>query len=187
MLPVTANSVLLTLLSIASAVEASPWRASPLRSRTAYAVKDTHNVPPKWSRISSAPKDHVLQLQIALKQDKFDELERHLYEGKLICVSIISADLICRIVSDPSHARYGQHLTEAEVHELIKPSDDALTLVQDWLFSNHLNASQLGFSPAKDFISVTLPVEKVENLLDVSALPEFSSKINLCRQVTDTT
>lgn len=84
MLPVIANSVLLTLLSIASAVEASPWRASPLRSRTPYAVKDTHHVPKQWSKISSAPKDHILNLQIALKQSKFDELERHLYEGMFV-------------------------------------------------------------------------------------------------------
>lgn len=61
-------------------------------------------------------------------------------------------------------------MTKAEVEELVKPSDDALSLVQDWLFANHCNASQLGFSPAKDFISVSLPVDQVESLLDVSAL-----------------
>lgn len=77
MLPDIVKSVLLALLSITSAVD-----ASPLRSRTPYSIKDTHNVPKQWTKISSAPKDHMLQLQIALKQSRFDELERHLYEGK---------------------------------------------------------------------------------------------------------
>ncbi|KAA6413001.1 MAG: tripeptidyl peptidase [Lasallia pustulata] len=62
-----------------------------------------------WTRVGPAPADHRINLQIGLKQSQFDELERHLYE-----------------VSDPSHHRYGQHLTSAEVDELVKPSDDAL-------------------------------------------------------------
>ncbi|KAI4253479.1 MAG: hypothetical protein L6R42_007567 [Xanthoria sp. 1 TBL-2021] len=36
----------------------------------------------RWTRIRPAPADHVVKLQIALKQSQFDELERHLYEGE---------------------------------------------------------------------------------------------------------
>lgn len=55
--------------------------SSPLRSRTEYTVKDTHNVPSKWSEVGPAPAHTLLHLQIGLKQSQFDELERHLYEG----------------------------------------------------------------------------------------------------------
>lgn len=55
--------------------------SSPLRSRTEYAVKDTHTVPRKWHVVGPAPAHKLLHLQIGLKQSQFDELERHLYEG----------------------------------------------------------------------------------------------------------
>ena len=54
---------------------------SPIRARSTYEVKETHNVPSKWSRVGPAPGDHLINLSIGLKQSQFDELERHLYEG----------------------------------------------------------------------------------------------------------
>jgi tripeptidyl-peptidase I len=69
-------------------------------------------------------------------------------------------------VSDPSHARYGQHLTQVEVNELVKPNDDALGLVHDWLFDHGIEAASLSYSPAKDWIKVSLPVSQAESLLD---------------------
>lgn len=56
--------------------------ASPLQTRSEYCVKEHHNVPPKWRRIGDAPSRHVINLQIGLKQSRFDELEKHLYLGK---------------------------------------------------------------------------------------------------------
>jgi tripeptidyl-peptidase-1 len=53
-----------------------------LKSRTPYAVKDRHNVPRQWNRVGQAPAVHIIELQIGLKQGNFDELERHLYEGR---------------------------------------------------------------------------------------------------------
>ena len=60
---------------------ASASLASPVKSRSPYAVKETHFVPAKWNRIASPPADHLISLQIGLKQSQFKELERHLYEG----------------------------------------------------------------------------------------------------------
>jgi hypothetical protein len=48
---------------------------------TSYALKSFHHVPRKWSRIGDAPPDHVLTLQIGLKQSRFDEVLKHLNEG----------------------------------------------------------------------------------------------------------
>lgn len=68
-------------------------------------------------------------------------------------------------VSNPHHDRYGQHLSESEVNELVKPSDDALELVREWLVDNGIEIGQLTYSQAEDWISVTLPVSAVEQLL----------------------
>jgi hypothetical protein len=59
--------------------------ASPLRGRSLYAVKETHPVPSQWTKVAPAPGNHMIQLQIGLKQSQFDELERHLYEGISEC------------------------------------------------------------------------------------------------------
>ncbi|KAE8445914.1 hypothetical protein EG329_012693 [Mollisiaceae sp. DMI_Dod_QoI] len=123
--------------------------ASPVRVRSPFVVKETHPVPSKWSRISAAPADHIINLQIGLKQSQFYELERHLYE-----------------VSTPSHSRYGQHLTEAEVNDLVKPADDTLTLVHEWLEDNGVATTDLEYSPAKDWFKISLSVSEIENLLD---------------------
>lgn len=112
-------------------------------------MKDTHNVPKKWSRVGSAPAEHSITLNIGLKQDQFAELERHLYE-----------------VSTPSHARYGKHLTTEEVNALVAPSRDALSDVHDWLQDEGINSAELSYTPAKDWISVKLPVKSIEKLLD---------------------
>ncbi|MCJ1390580.1 hypothetical protein MMC18_003440 [Xylographa bjoerkii] len=144
MLSTIARSVVLTL-----AIAAGTIVGSPIRVRTPYAVKESHNVPSKWSRVGPAPADHLISLSIGLKSSQFDELERHLYE-----------------VSNPSHHRYGQHLTQDEVNELVKPTDDALDLVSEWLSDNGVTSGQLRYSPAKDWIMVTLPVSEVERLLD---------------------
>jgi tripeptidyl-peptidase-1 len=52
------------------------------------------------------------------------------------------------------------------VNDLVKPTDDALELVHEWLFDFGIEASDLSYSPAKDWIKVTLPVDEVETLLD---------------------
>lgn len=167
----------ITSVSFALLAASVPIFASPLRSRTEYAVKDTHNVPSKWYQVGPAPANKVLHLHISLKQSQFDELERHLYEGMLTlfiprydgnsrnCFSLLMHTLEC-IVSTPSHHRYGQHLTNAEVDELVKPSDDTLSLVHDWLFDSGIDRAQLSYNRAKDFIKVALPVSEIERLLD---------------------
>lgn len=50
--------------------------------------------------------------------------------------------------------------------ELVKPTDEALAAVLEWLVDAGIDADKLGFSKAKDWIKVDLPVESVERLLD---------------------
>src|SRR4051794_18719227 len=82
------------LLALAVAVSASP---------AVYTVKERANIPRSWTKRSPAPADHVMYMRIALPQPNFGTLEGHLRE-----------------ISDPSHARYSEHLTKEEVEELSK-------------------------------------------------------------------
>ena len=120
-------------------------------SQPGYAVKDSHAVPPGWKRVGDAPPGHVINLQIALRQSNFDELERHLFE-----------------VSDPDHSRYGQHLSMIEVNDLIKPQGDTFDQVYEWLLRSGIGAEQLTYSQGKDWIFVSLQVSDVERLLDTA-------------------
>ena len=70
------------------------------------------------------------------------------------------------VVSDPSHHRYGQHLTLEEVNKLVKPTDYALELVHEWLHEHGIEKEQLQYTPAQDWIQISLPVNAVERLLD---------------------
>lgn len=71
-----------------------------------------------------------------------------------------------KLVSDPDHPRYGQHLTADEVDELVAPSSETHDLVHDWLLENGIEASDLSYSSSKDWVIVHLPIEVVEDLLD---------------------
>jgi tripeptidyl-peptidase I len=54
---------------------------SPVRIRSPHMVKESLLLPGRWRKIGPAPSDHVLDLQIGLKQDRFHDLEKQLYEG----------------------------------------------------------------------------------------------------------
>ncbi|OAP55564.1 hypothetical protein AYL99_10537 [Fonsecaea erecta] len=134
---------------LVAALAALPWAsASPLHPRSEYAVKESHNVPPAWSHVGSPHPLQRLTLSIGLQPSNFDLLEQHLHQ-----------------VSDPFHHRYGQHLSQEEVHDLIKPSDETYHLIQDWLSDSGIDPSHCGINSARDWITVTLPVHKAEELL----------------------
>ncbi|KAK0336233.1 hypothetical protein LTR91_005266 [Friedmanniomyces endolithicus] len=138
-------SQLAGLVAFTSSAAAAPT----LRSSSPYAVKERHAVPPSWSVVGEAAKSHVLNMQIGLKQSNRDVLEQHVIE-----------------VSDPGHARYGQHLSAEEVNALVAPAADTLHLVTKWLREHGITEPQL--SPAKDWIHVAIPVAKAEELLNTT-------------------
>ncbi|KAH8707046.1 tripeptidyl-peptidase 1 precursor [Phaeosphaeriaceae sp. PMI808] len=136
------NAVLAASLAVGN-VFATPIARSP------YVVKETHFVPNEWSKLERSHGGKTIQLQIGLKQGRFDELDRHLHQ-----------------ISDPDHKRYGQHLSSDEVDELVAPSPETHDLVHEWLRENGIETDNLGYSSAKDWIIVHLPIELVESLLD---------------------
>jgi tripeptidyl-peptidase-1 len=80
------------------------------------------------------------------------------------CLSTLSARFLKVIVSDPSNARYGQYLTKDEVEELIKPTAESFSAVQDWLLSNGIEIYQT--STAKDWIYLNVSIGSAEMLLN---------------------
>lgn len=129
-------------LSVLTAVNALP---SALHSE--YAVKERHIVPRGWTDAGPASKSEVINLQIGLKQRNEGVVEQHLIE-----------------VSDPMHPRYGQHLTAAEIHDIVAPAEESVALVHSWLMEHGIN--EIGHNPSKDWVSVIVPLEKAEELLN---------------------
>ncbi|KAF2158993.1 hypothetical protein M409DRAFT_38027 [Zasmidium cellare ATCC 36951] len=125
--------------------------AVPLERKAEYAVHSEHFVPRGWRRLDTPRPDDTIALRLGLKQGSFHELERHLYE-----------------VSDPDHPRYGQHLSHGDIQGLTRPSEDALDAVHEWLQENGIYLDRVQYSPARDWLTVALPVSDVEDLLDTN-------------------
>ncbi|TFK66564.1 tripeptidyl peptidase A [Pluteus cervinus] len=131
------------LFALFCAVPALSLPASP------YEVKESVHPPHGWVQHSAPSPSHGIELRIGLPQPNFGVLETHLYE-----------------VSDPDHHRYGQHLSKEEVEELIAPHPDSLDAVNDWLASHGIQEEDVTRSPGKDWVTLKLPVELVEKMLD---------------------
>ncbi|KAI0287619.1 tripeptidyl peptidase A [Russula brevipes] len=87
--------------------------------------------PPRgWIQMGRAPAAHIIQLHIALPS---------------------SASMK---ISDPSHVRYGEHLSKEEVEELVAPHESSVDARE---------ACRL--SPARDWITVHVPVAHAEKML----------------------
>lgn len=114
-----------------------------------YKVKEEIHPPRGWIKQAPAPGNQIIQLRIALPQLNFPVLEQHLYE-----------------VSNPYHERYGMHLSKEEVEELVAPHPESLDIVNGWLASHGITEDDISRSPAKDWITITVPISLAEKLLD---------------------
>lgn len=72
--------VLRGLLLVLSALTVTT--SSPTRSRSHYALKNTHPVPRGWKEVSRARTDERIRLHIGLRHGRFDELVSHLDESR---------------------------------------------------------------------------------------------------------
>jgi hypothetical protein len=147
--------------------------AAPTWDGEFYVVKERHYVPEGWTRLASIPDPHLIHLRIGLRPQNLELLQQHAVA-----------------VSDPSHARYGQYLSAAEIRNFAGPSKQSIDMVQSWLLDHDIDTASL--ASTGDWINVRLPVRKVETLLnttysmyahnDGSTLvrtPEWSLPVNL--------
>ncbi|KAF5321996.1 hypothetical protein D9619_000563 [Psilocybe cf. subviscida] len=132
-------------------VVASSSLASPSAQRNAYQVREEVHSPRGWKQAGKPDPDQPMKLRIGLPQPNFHILEQNLYE-----------------VSDPFHGRYGQHLSKEEVEKLVAPHPASLSAVEKWLQEFNFSGADLERSPAKDWITLTVPVSMAEKLLDTT-------------------
>ncbi len=116
---------------------------------TGFKIKESVAPPSDWIPYGVPPPNHTIQLQIALRQSNFDVLETHLNE-----------------ISNPYHERYGEHLSKTEVEDLIRPHPATLDVVDGWLATYAIWEEHLSRSPGNDWITVSLPVSTVEDMLN---------------------
>ncbi|RDB19145.1 Tripeptidyl-peptidase sed3 [Hypsizygus marmoreus] len=133
----------LAVLLCSSLVFSAPPRVS------APKVKEIVAEPRGWVKVAPAPADHEIELRIGLPQPNFPLLEQHLYE-----------------VSDPYHERYGAHLSKAEVEDLVAPHPESVNVIEEWLAAHGLGSTDLARSPAKDWVTINIPVHLAEKMLD---------------------
>ncbi|KAF7292528.1 Subtilisin-like protein [Mycena kentingensis (nom. inval.)] len=99
-------------------------------------------VPSGWSYHSDPPADHDMEIRIGLKQDKFDELVKALYE-----------------VSKPVHEKCVQREVDA-------PHPDTIEAVESWLQHHDVDPASAHFnSGGGKWISIQIPVGKLEKIL----------------------
>ena len=127
------------------------------------------DVPKGWVEVGRPPADYPLKMNIGLKQDRFDELLEHLHQvshpDHHRCVR---ARFFCPSLSDASGSpRYGNHLSKEEVDELIAPSSTTVEALEAWLAYHDVDpGSSLSRTDAGDWVTVTIPIYKVEKMLD---------------------
>ncbi|KAJ6485625.1 peptidase S8/S53 domain-containing protein [Mycena sanguinolenta] len=127
--------------------------AKPLSDKRWNDVSVKHRwveIPRGWEFQSTPPEDHLLEMRIGLKQNKLEELVSALYE-----------------VSDPTHEKYGQHLSKEEVDALVAPHPDSVEAVESWLQYHGINLADAEFrSAGGEWIVIRVPVAQAERMLD---------------------
>ncbi|KAG6845024.1 hypothetical protein H0H87_001545 [Tephrocybe sp. NHM501043] len=126
--------------------------ATPLTRRwDDVAVKHSWvELPHGWEVHSSAPADYKFDMRVALKQDKIDALIANLWE-----------------TSDPTHERYGQHLTPAEAEALVAPHPDSREAVNAWLQHHGISPENIAYSSGGgEWVTIRVSVAEAERMLD---------------------
>jgi len=103
--------------------------------------------PRGWTRLADASADSPLKLRIALQQPNEALFERTLYE-----------------VSDPSHAKYGQHLSRDELSALLAPRAESTAAVLNWLRDAGIPSSKV--EEDGEWINLHVTVREASALLD---------------------
>ncbi|KIK61997.1 hypothetical protein GYMLUDRAFT_42427 [Collybiopsis luxurians FD-317 M1] len=108
------------------------------------------SIPSPW-RYHSTPDPHtLLTLRFRLRPSNFDQLLEHLSQ-----------------TSDPFHERYGQHLSKAELDELMHPAEQTVMEVREWLNWHGMEDTVIS-STADKSIVLTIPVSSAETLLNAT-------------------
>jgi len=101
----------------------------------------------KWVARERSPSSQSIELLFAVKQTNLDVLHSKLME-----------------VSTPSSPKYGKHLSNAAVHEILTPHPDDVLAVRDHLAAHGVTNISAA-TPNSDMIRATMTIEKAEAVL----------------------
>ena len=104
----------------------------------------------RWSAAERAPKEHLLELIVAVKQD---------------AAGVAQLEETIWAVSDPTSPAWGKHLTPREVKELVAPSAASFAAVDAWLGAVGIGGDRVVRSAGGDFVHVTVSVAEAEKLM----------------------
>ncbi|KAF9448952.1 subtilisin-like protein [Macrolepiota fuliginosa MF-IS2] len=106
-------------------------------------------IPDGWEVHSEAPSDYTFDLRIGLKQSKMDELIENLME-----------------ISDPAHARYGQHLSKEDAEDFVRPRPESSEAVEAWLGAHGVVEDDVTHrTDGGDWVTVRVSVAQAERML----------------------
>jgi hypothetical protein len=139
----------------------------PSENASVPKLKESISPPLNWIDLGRPSPVGLITLRVALPQARFSELERQLYE-----------------ISDPQHARYGQHLLKEQVEELVRPKRSSVEAVDAWLAEHGIpEGESIQRSRAGDWVTIRVPIAQAEKMLDtvspsahpfLPAIPGFS-------------
>ena len=78
-------------------------------------------------------------------------------------------------VSDPEHKEYRKYLSKEQVDQYVKPLDESIKAVSDWLAESGIHKDAISTSSSKDYFKISLNVSQAEALLDTT-FSTFSKK-----------
>ncbi|KAI9442714.1 subtilisin-like protein [Lactarius indigo] len=109
-------------------------------------------VPDDWQTMGHPPSGTTINLYIALKSHHQNALKDTLYQ-----------------VSEPTHPRYGAHLTNEQLAKLIAPHPETLELVSSWLVHQGIPTSSISMTHGGDTITLKdIPIMQANALLNAS-------------------
>jgi len=106
-------------------------------------------VPQGWTKLNRPAASTRLRLRIALQEPNHALFEQTLFE-----------------VSDPDHAKYGQHLKREEVKALIKPRNESTDAVVAWLRQS--GVAEPDILNDGEWINFFVPVSKAEEMMNTT-------------------
>ncbi|KAH9059093.1 subtilisin-like protein [Lactarius vividus] len=137
-------SILVTV-PLGSLTTLSPW--DDMRTKHSWST-----IPSMWEILGSPPAGTTIDLCVALEPQRENALIEVLYE-----------------VSDPTHPKYGAHLSREQVSELVAPGPDTLELVHSWLGYHSVPSESVSVTHGGSSLTLTgVPISQANNLLSAS-------------------
>ncbi|KAH8997764.1 subtilisin-like protein [Lactarius hatsudake] len=137
-------SILVTL-PLGSLITLSPW--DDMRTKHSWST-----IPSMWEILGSPPAGTTIDLCVALEPQRKNSLIEVLHE-----------------VSNPTHPKYGAHLSMEQVAELVAPGPDTLELVHSWLGHHSVPSESVSVTHGGSSLTLTgVPISQANNLLGAS-------------------